>query len=1047
MPDWRSWDYARWNDSLVQYCFSWKGEGEPPPVEYIPATPEELLHVVGDHTADPKAVAMRLVEVVQTKRKHHHRSLCGLRRVFPDWTPEHETPPPFFAPLWLTCLAAYGFPEVAGDFSSRVQAMCEGSQQQFQERPELWLEVAAWCRQGATAGTTRPLLLPRDLGHRTLIGHSFLLAFPERKDRLRLAEMLREADLVGYDEVPLPRLIAPLRAWQDKFSKEFREELHWFLGEYLAKNRDPGTSPFLRAIHQEAVNPAVDRRRRAGRRRHTTLFVTVDDAFYPYVACSKRWDPPEGLTTEKLDFEHDGYEYRVVARDESKEQALLSSVFSDCRFLGGNAARSVREGVVPLISDMGLQEFRVAIGAEIEGCSGALVRKDRIDAFQEVFSGRSYESVVEDWFEVESCDLYQLDDPPLGLEDVTVLQPTASAPRPRLEGGLRLMEGSYFNLEGYLPRVLAPGASEVVARVGSREALCRRIADEQDRHPWCLPDGFVDGDDAEVDVEARYESHIDGRSFQRSGHTSAKLVRHPVGIAFKCAPKGHYVRETCERTLKPFVSEGGAEIPFGICSEEPDRAADLLDHNPTIRWLGPGVGQITRQRTHGFPWLVVGPSKTPHFQILEEEPRAAPTPDGARAEGANAKRSSRAWRKSFTTKMQRFVVSADGYVPLKADEDAKRLLGRYRAMATGKAEAGPRCSTVGLDHSIFSHNLTIERENSRVRRLRDVLSVLGERRAGVGLREVHQHFGDALEVDDWLVLTHLVRAYAECGFVDILRQQQGRKFLVVPRRPRLVVHRNGPWFSATLTGLVPWKLCQKINAEVKCLGKSNIAAVAWRPGPTPLQALLPRFEAPSMEGLSALSSTFGFEAPRFLDWPVLREVPDHLRVSGDLQPGEPPPAYSLDRLWCWQHDRFERQPEDSGAHARVERRTYLNRAPIYAVYEVESDEPLGWSRSRTWALLEAYELAGKRPFSRDGTVLKSSGHSPLHLPLPIARLCALLGMELPGPSLVPEADSSGGSTPHSAAREVVDAYHYPLSESLFDLIPRLLSRWFAAKGD
>lgn len=128
--------------------------------------------------------------------------------------------------------------------------------------------------------------------------------------------------------------------------------------------------------------------------------------------------------------------------------------------------------------------------------------------------------------------------------------------------------------------------------------------------------------------------------------------------------------------------------------------------------------------------------------------------------------------------------------------------------------------------------------------------------------------------------------------------------------------------------------------------------------------------------------------------------------------------------------RISTDTEDPGEIV-VERRRHGNRLPIYVV--LDRGNPVGLSRSRTWALLGASER-GKRPppfeLTSDG-ILRARGRSPLHLPLPLARLCAVVGMGLPGPELEKQGSHID-----------VKAYVYPFGPRLGQIVEAVIpSSW------
>jgi hypothetical protein len=146
-----------------------------------------------------------------------------------------------------------------------------------------------------------------------------------------------------------------------------------------------------------------------------------------------------------------------------------------------------------------------------------------------------------------------------------------------------------------------------------------------------------------------------------------------------------------------------------------------------------------------------------------------------------------------------------------------------------------------------------------------------------------------------------------------------------------------------------------------------------------------------------------------------------------LQAGPAPLGYRTNARWGWDQMVFRRG--DQRAHwpksVEIERRIHADGSSIYVVLG-EGGEVFCWTHLRNWALLVGYDLVGEPPFveSSDDRV-SCSGRSPVHLPLPIARLCALVGTGLPGPVF---------------QGTEVKAYTYPFGRRLFRLIAEAIPR-------
>jgi hypothetical protein len=165
----------------------------------------------------------------------------------------------------------------------------------------------------------------------------------------------------------------------------------------------------------------------------------------------------------------------------------------------------------------------------------------------------------------------------------------------------------------------------------------------------------------------------------------------------------------------------------------------------------------------------------------------------------------------------------------------------------------------------------------------------------------------------------------------------------------------------------------------------------------------------------------------WLSWPVLPGPPEVFSVQHAferLPSHEPAASYKLNAIWNWEKLVFERSATSSSRGVEIQRRTHDDGASIYTVQN--DGRVVCWSYVRNWALLFGYEWSGRTPFRRDAfDGLSCEGLSPVHLPLPIARLCTLTGSGLPGPRF---------------ADKKVLAYSYPFGRRLFGLIEKVIPR-------
>jgi hypothetical protein len=1029
--------YGAWNEKLVDHVFGNRGDNSP--VTRIPATPEELCLVRGSCSTSVANLARHEVDAVVAdfigclkaelakERMALLRYCLHYREDFKWWSPGDDQQPYFFAMLWFTCLIAYGYPtDTDGDFHARMRSVL-GATSNLQDNAlggldDVWEDLARWTREQREQ--QRELVLPPRCPWRTNIGRSHFLAFPNRGDREKLATVLEEARLVG-NEPPVRLVIEALLASRSRFSREFRDDLDALFAVYLKQGRDPKDSPFWRAIRQQARDLSLAGTSQVKQTGAIGLLAEwdEDDLLMPFMAFSDDWFPPTDWDVQALELRIAGLSRR--ANLEPSQMAQLLANPAD--YLRGSEMRAVEEGVVPLLEEVsGL--YRVAVAEELASCERALVRGDRTEAMQEAFGGRREESGVPGWILLTGARLEQRDGLVGELSGVTTLLQTTDAPVPTMLGGIRLSGNTFYALPNYLPMVAARGASKVVLTVDAEEEDCERALDDPDH--WRLPRNLIErhvtAADQDFELRAVYEVDICGARVTRVARSHIRLQRPVLATEYKGLPAGSFLVETCSSQGQTLVGPS-ASLPLGFTTGADDRSLDVLPFEPTARWLGPGLGEMSLTPRHDFPWLAVGPKKRPEYLVLRtDNPESAPMPsDGF----SPLKGDRRHWGHAFSQAIRTVWKHGDAYVPQEQwPPSATALLRTYRARAR-QAEGTVKVPETHLDTQLREEPWGIASTDSTRESVHDVLAALFHNRAGLPLREVHEHIARVLDLGSaHLLREQLVRALAESGVVDSLRCSDGRQSLVVARMPRLVAHRRGADWVAVLVGLVPSPVRREFREAAKRL--PGVAVDERRTSSQDLPGLL-RITAVDREQLVQLSDALGLQAPEYLDWPDVDRLPAAFQVAGSLRSDPVPDMYERDAAWCWESRSFRRAMAGD-EDVQVERRHDGRRVPIYVVRR--RGEVLGWSYYRTWALLAAYEVSSQ-PFLKEepGGVFVVAGHSPLHLPLPLGRLCAVVGLGAPGPRVAMDS------------RTQVDAYCYPFGSQLRRLLLPFIPRsWIAS---
>lgn len=1026
--------YGHWNERLVAHIFGRSSDSSP--ISRIPATPEELCVVAGKDPAkltsgEIDALVARFLADIKTELASPRRSLLRYCLHYREdaswWSPTSYQEPYFFAMLWLTCLIAYGYPtNVEGDFYARIRTALDGNVSlqgtALGELDDVWEDLEKWT---CSRPDYRALVLPPRSARRSIIGRSHFLAYPHRVDRIRLASVLEGAGLAG-NEPPVRLALEALLAERQRFSAEFRDDLDTFFADYIDQGRDPKLSPFWRAIRQVArdLPPLGSAETKQVGQIGLLAEWDQDDLLAPFIALTPNRVAPSDWLTEDLDARIGAFTRRAVL----DQQAIEAILRTPSRLMRAQDARPIEEGVVPLLEEIS-GVYRVAIADEIASCEMALVKRMLASAFRQAFGGREEDCGVNGWVLFTAARLEQRDHFEGDLSEVRTLLQTTDAPRPSMAGGSRSAGNTFHALNGYLPYVHARHAAAVTLRWEEQpEIACARTPNASDPDRWELPAAIVeqiantDDLDIEYEVVAYYDADLMGRTIRREARTTFRLQRPVLSTGYKGVPSGSYRVETCTQAGETVIGPQ-AKLPFALAGDAAELALDVLPLDPTARWLGPGLGEMSLEPRAEFPWLVVGSKKQPEYLVLEvEDPSDAPPPSGGTSPFAGDRRH---WGRSFAKEVpawwrqRRVYVSQD-----KWPHTAHDLLNRYRARVHEKRQDTFPVPETHLDSNMSESAWGVASPNAAVH---DVLAALFQNRAGLPLREVHEHISRVLNLADALSLReHLVRALVECGALDTLRRTDGRQTVVVARRPQLVAFRRGPRWKAVLVGLVPSAVRNELRAAVMRCSNASIEELR---GPTVHLPGMLRLTVDERDQLRAISAELGLLSPEYLEWPTNAVLPEVLRIDSALRSDPVPDVYSVvDATWCWTSGSFRRDPAKLGEFS-VERRHDGRRAPIYVV--LRNSDVMGWSYYRTWALLAAYE-ASERPFLREerAGVFVVDGNSPLHLPLPLARLCAVVGLGAPGPRVQPSSPS------------IVEAYCYPFGPHLLRLlIPNLPSRW------
>lgn len=323
----------------------------------------------------------------------------------------------------------------------------------------------------------------------------------------------------------------------------------------------------------------------------------------------------------------------------------------------------------------------------------------------------------------------------------------------------------------------------------------------------------------------------------------------------------------------------------------------------------------------------------------------------------------------------------------------------------------------------------------RVGHFADALAALSIRRSGVRQNLFFDLFSSVLGMEVYenpVLFYDLLRGWVEAGTIDVALLQGGRASYISARRPGFVAFWADRRLQASLLGLVPSVLEDRLWHSAEAEGASCeflLPPCEWLPK-------VIRVECDTLSVLEKLSTDLKLASPRWLRWPEVGSTKTGLNIRPDqqgLREGPASDSFVTESRWDWYQGRFVKETRSSRG-IRVQRRTHPERASAYVV--VVEGEDWYWTYVRNWALLLAYFLDAEL-LGEDDPIFTARGHAPIvrpreadvYLPLPIGRLCAVLGDGLSGPVL-----SDDDTT--------VEGYQYPLGLGY----RQALAEWMSGVG-
>lgn len=932
---WRNWNIGDWGEHLLGHFFGRHERGEAGPVDVLLVTSEELAAATGDASADPDEAKSMFVAAMLVEIG----DLSVMDHAYKTmWSPKvPEITPPVLAHLMLSCLAASESSDDLGDegsFIRRLDALTDGRFGRLEDLPRQWERFAEWLSAGRNPFRYRQLVLP-DPGHHTRIGYTVNLAFPDRRDQRALSSLLHRNG-IGAEHPPIGRVIRLISAHRQDFKPRFLEAFD----DFRALADAGGSSELHRHRCWSAITAALARGRReagpataVGSPLSLIGWLADDEASF-CIASEEHFDP-RGFKSWPLPVPYGPFKHVITADgfNQLDEASITSAV--------GN----VLDG-------------RLRVPALIAAASEGLIPLG-------MPSGAYFEFQVPDDLDIPTLALVRSD-----------LLPDAM----RLFGGYQLAgpHPSWRVLAGCKIRPLAAATGEheplghcwtihaTASRPKVRVSGGIRVDDGWLAHPRLLPsvqfpvDAVLTLDDGMVDrpLVRHQDAWILPREISAGTWTITALrdgqLLDVKTIRLHAVPAAEEYKAASEPAAWwSETSYGTVRLSVGEVAGSPD-TADTTSLTELRAYLGPDVGEF-RLGPDGAAWTAVRQSGQVLAARADLNLAARPPVRQNEDKGAN-----RRWRKILAST----VPSDDpGFAAAKSAiwQVATSHLPKLRfEPAPGLLEYDPTTATPHPD----LHNFVA------------AVAARAASTAGLPLVEFHELSGLVMQLDRRLRRL-LTRAWLEAGMIDLACFARWGSRRIYARRPALVVYREGSSHVAALQGLA----LPRTRQLVKEAAGRRAMAVWEKSGLGPFTPAMTCVRSTMAGDLQLLAAECGLPL-RWLN-PDISALLGHDAIETGLpEPG----GYEHQRdLTPWR--------VDGAAQPEVLLTTcYRPDAPMF--WRARAGDQQRWSYALNPARLAACAMLRLPPCAQRGSHELAATRA--YLPLPLARMVAILGPALPG---------------------------------------------------
>jgi hypothetical protein len=348
---------------------------------------------------------------------------------------------------------------------------------------------------------------------------------------------------------------------------------------------------------------------------------------------------------------------------------------------------------------------------------------------------------------------------------------------------------------------------------------------------------------------------------------------------------------------------------------------------------------------------------------------------------------SRGLRHDFArpTALDRWLIEDVAYdlVPAKEMSDI------YLAAGVGPVAQPPSVeTTTAQDPSLLFHRSVDE--DSEHDRFVEALSAITVARKGIAEVDLIELLGKTISDANGFGVWGVLRAWSEAGYFDSLSRRQWRGRVYFPRHPKLVLIQEPAAQSVRviLHGLAPYRLRGVVRETFARSGATPLPGVS-------LSRFVPMPPSWRFESLQhATAATGECRELSAVSARLPRDLADAFSTSNAVE-ASPSPGYECELSWNWEGGGFRRLNSKKTDDVRIE---YLTRRNGPDVYVVAAHDLQFATRSRSWALLNGFRLAGRDAFVPFGTsALIRVGDDGPQIPLPLARAIALSAGIVGGP--------------------------------------------------